>query len=702
VTLPLISGLLSKRRAIACGLALLSVGCMLLSAYAFRPRLESLVHYRPTPGPKDYYDPAAPWLALAGGLTLAAALILARPTPPVLRQSAARLDALWPRRAWVLLAPGVLLLLAVSEANGKLIGVKRLWTVSPHVQFALLLGGIVLITLGLAGLPRSSAPGSSVREVSPSPESPPPAADHGAKAGPQGGIGREIVLVLAITLLALGVRFWKLGESVRLMVDEGHFALGVTYFRTFPDVKLLEPMPTSASFPFIFSYGQAGMVAIFGRNFLGLRALSAVLGALTVPVLYLLARELFDRLAACMAALILLTFPPQVQYSRLALNNIADPLFGALALAFLARALRTRRRLDYVLGGAALGLTQYFYEGGRLLFPALAAAWMVGGLVLWRPRPSPRGLVLAALAFVLVAAPIYYTLIGVHFPLTKRLDETEFNTNYWDYQREANTLDTRVAHFKHSLMFYVSSPENTMFHYFLYYGGLHPLILEPIVPAFLLGLMIALWRWRTPGVLPLLWVLGTSLGNAMIVESAVSARYVVAFPALALLIAIGIRYTLPLIWPWRGQAAIMVVLAAIIAVGQGLFYFGPFLDLFNREVRANVAYDVDDAMLRARHFPPGTQVYIVADRVLPEGDAQRLLNFLADRLTVLEIPPDGFATFPLADLPRSANYAFFVVPSDGRTIGQLVAAFGPHDVQPSTTEPLPGKGLALFYVPADP
>jgi len=439
------------------------------------------------------------------------------------------------------------------------------------------------------------------------------------------------------------------------------------------------------------------MVAIFGRNFLGLRALSAVLGALTVPALYLLARELFDPLAACLAALVLLTFPPQVHYSRLALNNIADPLFGTLALAFLARGQRTRRRLDYVLGGVMLGLTQYFYEGGRLLFPALAAAWMVGGLVLWRPRPSLRGLLLAALAFVLVAAPIYYTLIGVHF-----LDETELNSYYWEYRREANTLETRVAHFWHSLMFYVNSPENTMFHYFLYYGGRHPLILEPIVPAFLLGLVIALWRWRTPGALPLLWVLGTSLGNAMIVESAVSARYVVAFPALALLIALGIRYTLPLIWPWRGQAAIVLALAGIIAGGQGVYYFGPFLDLFNREVRANVAYDVDDAMLRARHFPPGTQIYVVADHVLPETDAQRLLNFLADHLTVLVIPPDQFATIPLAELSRQVDYAFFVAPGDGQTIGRLMAAFGPHDVQPSPTEPLPGKGLALFYVAAEP
>jgi uncharacterized OsmC-like protein len=334
VTLRSVSRLLAQHRLlVARGLALQSVACMLLSAYAFRPRLESMVHFRPTPGPQDYYNPAGPWLALAGGMALIAALLLSGEPTRLPWRAAARLDALWPRRVWVLLLPGVLMLLAVSEINGKLIGVKRLWTLSPHVQFALLLGGIVLVVLGLAGLPHFPSP-----DPSPAPESTPPAAERMAKTGSRRGAWREIALVLAITLLALGVRFWKLGESVRLMVDEGHFALGVTYFRMFPDVKLLEPMPTSASFPFIFSYGQAGMVAIFGRNFLGLRALSAVIGALTVPSLYLLTRELFDRLAACMAALVLLTFPPQVHYSRLALNNVADPLFGTLALAFLALA----------------------------------------------------------------------------------------------------------------------------------------------------------------------------------------------------------------------------------------------------------------------------------------------------------------------------------------------------------------------------
>lgn len=699
----------AHRLILARALALAAVLSMILSAAAFRPQLESLAHYRPTPGPRDYYNPLAPWFFLAGALALAGALIAAPRTPHPLAPSPSngegekviRSTVRWSaldRWTWVLIVPGVLSLLMMAEANGALIGFRPAQHMRPLEQFALLVEGVVMIVIGLGGLPRRSPRADEKSAGAPLAGTPP--------AGLSAALARvfksEIVFVVLITLLALGIRFWHLGSSVRMMIDEGHFALGTAYFWTFPDVKLLEPMPTSASFPFIYSYGQSGMVALFGRNFLGLRALSALLGTLTVPALYLLARELFDRRTAVIAALVLLTFPPQVHYSRLALNNIADPFFGTLALGLLARAVRTRRRFDYVLGGAILGFTQYFYEGGRLLYPALAAAWLLIGLLLWRRRPSVRGMIGAALAFVLVAAPVYYALTGLHFPLTDRLDKTEYDQFYWGYHREPNDLHTRLVHFRHSLMVYVNAPENTSFNYYLYYGGRYPLILPVIVPLFLLGLVIAAWRWRTPGVLPLGWVFATSLGNAMLVESAVSARYVVVFPGLALLIALGIRYTPGLFHlprrTERGQTGFMLALAGIVALVQGYYYFGPFLDLFNHEARQAVAYDVDNAMLRSARFPPGTRIFVIAYPTLPEGDAQRLLNFLADDLTVFVFRPDSFGTLDLVNLSRDTDLAFFIAANDSATLARLEMIYGVRVLQPSPYPVPDGKALLLFYV----
>lgn len=659
-------------------LVLLAAGCMVASAYGFRPQLESLVHYRPTPGPEDYYAGYAPWAFAAGALLLIAALALSRAPEMSARWAAPRLTALHPRWAWALTAPGLLALAAVTEANAALAGIESLRTLSHHAQFVLLAGGIALVALGLGGVKRPALRGSHAREAA---------------------------LLLALTGAALGLRLVSLGDVVRVMVDEGHFALGATYFRVFPDVKLLTPMPTSASFPFVFSYGQAELVALAGRNLAGLRALSAILGALTVPALYLLGRALYGQRTALIAALVLLTFPPHLHYSRLALNNIADPLFGTLALALLAWGWRSGRRTGYALGGVALGLTQYFYEGGRIVYPLLAATWLAAGFVWWRPRPSARGVLVAAVAFVVIAAPVYVTLAGQHFPLFDRLEKTELDDLYWEREREPDTLGTRLAHFRHSLLHYVNSPENTLFHYYLYYGGKYALVLPCAVPALLLGVVFAAWRWRTPGVLPLTWLLGTSAGNALLVESAVTARYVVAFPALALLIALGIGEALALLWPRRwpdaAQTALAPILALALAVPGALYYYGPFLDTFNVEVRQHVAYDVEDALLRAADFPPGTRVYVLVDGpALPQTDAQHLLNFLADDLQVFVSAPDEL-TAALDALPRDADAAIFFPPGDNTTLARLTETFGPHPVTGSPCEDVPiGKALWLFYVPA--
>jgi 4-amino-4-deoxy-L-arabinose transferase-like glycosyltransferase len=219
--------------------------------------------------------------------------------------------------------------------------------VSSDVQFLILCLGIGLAVYGLAGHPP-----------------PPPMTDKSKYATGQ-RFARLLVPVL-ILFLAFAARIWNLYDSNRFFIDELLHVAGIRAVSTDASTGILIPFSGIAAFPYIFPFLQHHAITIFGHNFLGLRVVSAVIGTLTVAALYVLGRSLFGRKTALIAAALLATFPPHLQFSRIGLNNIADPLFGTLALAFLGRGLMSNRRMDYVVGGAMLGLTHYFYEGGRL------------------------------------------------------------------------------------------------------------------------------------------------------------------------------------------------------------------------------------------------------------------------------------------------------------------------------------------------
>ncbi len=568
-------------------------------------------------------------------------------------------------------AAGGLLLALTAEASGRRLGIEALAAASPHVQYGLLCAGLALVVWGLAGgEARSERPW-----------------DWWAWAARHRG---EIALVAGLALAALLLRLWHIGGAIRVLVDEIHFVSGVVSFWK-PDehIGLLSPMTNISPFTWIYPYWQAGLVEIFGRSLASLRAASAIVGALTIPALYLLARTLFDRQTALAAALLLASFPPHLHYSRIALLSIADPLVGTLALAFLARGLARGRRLDWALGGACLGLTAYFYEGGRLLFPPLAAAWAGwswAGAPAGRRRALDGGLLVAGLAAASVAAPVAYVLLAGSSPLSGRMSASGLNADYWLGLLFAPASGL-VAHLRDHLLPAVlvlfARPDATP-----YYGGETALVLPPLAPFFLLGAGWALGRWRHPGGRLLsLWIGLTALGNSLLIISAASTRYVVAFPALALAAAVGLRHGLgwllpsqtagtgfaPGAWLRRNAPALLAVAFGLWQLG---YYFGPHLGAFDARFRAaQPGRDQDDAVFRALALPPGTQVHLVSRRSFDRGYAARLAAFLRDDLVVTGYVGDELTADILAALSPQVTHAFFVEPEDAGTLARLQSAF---------------------------
>jgi 4-amino-4-deoxy-L-arabinose transferase-like glycosyltransferase len=144
---------------------------------------------------------------------------------------------------------------------------------------------------------------------------------------------------------------------------------------------------------------------LFGTGELGLRALSALAGAATVPVAFLIGRELRGRRTGIAAAAFVAVNPMLLWYSQEARAYALFALLCAVSLLYFLRALREdARRGDAIAWGVASALalaTHYF-----AFFPVLAEAlWLLR-------RRGPRA-VAGGLAIV-VAAGAALAPLAIH------------------------------------------------------------------------------------------------------------------------------------------------------------------------------------------------------------------------------------------------------------------------------------------------
>lgn len=675
---------------LARGFALVAIILFAASTLAFQPRPET-----------DWLIPAFV-LMVAGAVVLGLSLFL-YPRPGTHHTTVSTPQKrLFPRRANIpLTLAGMACFVVLIGINSDGFGIPALQTASIHLQFVLLMAGLILTTWGLAG---GRVPLPDVRRLrSRARATPVLTLDDTQPASVRANHTHHLLLAL-ILIVAFAVRLWDLGTAVHHFIDEVHFTTAVMTLRLGADTtKLLAPFSGITAFPWLTPYLQAGGVAVLGRNLEGLRLMSVFAGTLGVAAVYLLGRALFDRKTALLAALLLATFPPHVQFSRIGLNNIVDPLFGTLALAFLVRGLKSNRRAEFAMSGAALGLTQYFYEGGRLLYPALmllTLAWYAltrvrfpveQGQVVVYLRQRARGLLVMAAGAFIIGLPVYTTLVAIGEPLNSRFQTVGIGGSYWIRVMERGRPQTVEQHLFVPFLVYTYQPEIA-----LYYGGELGLVLPYLVPFLMLGFFALAYRPRAPGFMLVLWFLLTSAGNMLMTEAAVYARYVVGFPAVALLIAVGIQTSVALLWPKRSRllTVLLAALCIVMAAEQVRYYFGPHLTRYNQQLRQR--YDSEDAMFRSATFPWGTQIHVLTRSLPSPVYLSGVLSYLADGLNVFVLSPDDLTAGYLTGLARGVDQAFFVEQGDPQTVELLKQHF---DLEGPFNSPynIPWESQLLLY-----
>jgi 4-amino-4-deoxy-L-arabinose transferase-like glycosyltransferase len=204
----------------------------------------------------------------------------------------------------------------------------------------------------------------------------------------------DFALLLLLTLLALGLRLWQL-DSVPPGWRDDELINTLVISQKMLDGELAVYYPDASGHEFFYHGLNAIMLALFGPTVPGIRWLSAFLGTLAVPLLYLLGRTWFDRPTALTAALALSLSFWGLMYARIGLRHVTMPLLVLAAFYFFWQGLKhggwaaigpglphpAKAWRSYGLTAVFLALGFYTYFAGRgvplILVAFMGYIWLV-------------------------------------------------------------------------------------------------------------------------------------------------------------------------------------------------------------------------------------------------------------------------------------------------------------------------------------
>lgn len=342
----------------------------------------------------------------------------------------------------------------------------------------------------------------------------------------------ELAVLIIVLIAATVLRTWQLTSvPPGLTHDEAN-----NVYDAFSVLQGERPFyfPVAQGKEPLYPYSVALMMALVGPTPLALRLTSVFWGVLLVILTYAWARRDFGRLVALWTVSGLAISFWGVSISRLGLRAIALPvLLTAAAIAFPKAEHHGPSIVRSVIAGLCLGLTLYTYLAAR----AMPALFLLFGAYLLLTQPGRcrehwSHWVLTLTITAIVAAPLFLYL-RLHPSASVRIGQLEaplrafLAGNPSPLLREA--LDTlRIFSFRGDGFVPYNIPGRPL--------------LNPLMSVlFYAGLLIALWRWRSPAyAFALLWLLvgffpALATGSDAANLRAIAAQPVLfLFPALAL------------------------------------------------------------------------------------------------------------------------------------------------------------------------
>lgn len=220
-----------------------------------------------------------------------------------------------------------------------------------------------------------------------------------------------MILVLA---LAVFLRFYRLSEYMTFLGDEGRDALivkGILVNNHFP---LIGP-PTSVGNIYLgplYYYMMAISMAISPLNPVAAAGMNAVIGVLSVWVIYFLGKSWFNKTAGLIASYLYTISPVTIIYSKSSWNPNPAPLFAMISIWGLYKVIKTGNFLWLVLCGLMSAAALQMHYLALILIPILIILWL---LVFLNKKLTKQviknlysGTILGVISFLVTISPLFW------------------------------------------------------------------------------------------------------------------------------------------------------------------------------------------------------------------------------------------------------------------------------------------------------
>jgi len=495
----------------------------------------------------------------------------------------------------------------------------------------------------------------------------------------------ELMILGGITLAALALRVVALSTApYTLSGYEGSIGLEV---RAALEGKLTNRFTFGwGALPTMAYWVLGWPVTFFGPQLWAFRLMPALFGALSIPATYGLARLLFDRQVALVAALFLLGQHTSLHFSRILSVQIADTFWVALTLTLLVGGLRSGDPLLWLLSGFAAGASSYFYQGARIILVIIGLYLLYLWATETRRHRGPQeslNVLRASIAYLLlgtllVAGPLWLVQLRQPAGFGPRLYEVSALDSQWLEAEKQRTgastvgvlLNEQLAKSVEALV--ILPDEGDI------YGGTLPVLDYVSGLFFVLGLVYAFLQLlgrgdheRHPYLLVQLglWV-PLFLISVLTAGVPNTGRFVMVLPCVAILVGIGVTQVIgliekaagitpfssspPLTREGKGERWALGLIAAVLALVNVNYYFrdyipqGTYASLNSQAATAIGRYLHDQGTgIRAYFFGP-PRIY----------GGSEIIRFLAWGVEVTDVPPNGQPPPPQAE----QNVVFIALP----------------------------------------